>query len=315
MLYQEGRELLTIYLDAVWILNLMLDLMLLMLTKALARVNTGKWRLLFGAIIASLIVPITIYFPNSFLNSLPGKILYSSIIILSTFGYKSMYRFLKLLLIFYFTSFAIGGGLTAVYFLLSSPVAVTGNGILTFNRGYGDPISWLFIVIGFPIVWLFTKTRMDEHASEKIRYDQLCEVSIQMNEISFVTKGYIDSGNQLVDPLTKKPVIICDESFLMNWFSEVEWKQLRVVHDQLALDQIPHNWENKIQVVPYQGVEGKSMFLLAIRPEQIIVHYDNQRLLTSNVLVGIQFGTLVKDRSYHCLLHPQIIKLATIQSA
>lgn len=305
----------TIYLDAVWALNFLLDLMLLMLTKALARDSTGKWRLVFGAFIASLIVPITIYFPNSIFNGLLGKVLYSGLIILCAFRYQGIYQFMKLLLLFYFTSFAIGGGLTGVYFLLSSPVAVTGNGILTFNSGYGDPISWIFIVIGFPIVWLFTKYRMDEHAGEKIRYDQLCEVSIKMNEISYSTKGYIDSGNQLVDPLTKKPVIICDESFLKNWFSEEEWNQLKVVHEQLALDQIPQSWENKIQVVPYQGVEGSSMFLLAIRPDQIIVHYENQRLLTSNVLVGIQFGSLVRDRSYHCLLHPQIIKLATIQSA
>ncbi|MFC4023234.1 sigma-E processing peptidase SpoIIGA [Oceanobacillus longus] len=305
----------TIYLDAVWALNFFLDLMLLMLTKALARDNVGKVRLLFGAFIASLIVPISLYFPGSFINGLLGKVLYSCFIILCTFGFKGFYRMMKLLLLFYFTSFAVGGGLTGIYFLLTNPVSVTENGILTFNKGYGDPISWLFILIGFPIVWYFTKSRMDEHAGEKIRYDQLCQVSIQINNKSFSTMGYIDSGNQLIDPLTKKPVVICDEVFLKNWFSEEEWQQLREANDQLALDRIPEEWGNKVQVIPYQGVEGKSMFLLAIRPDQVMVDYENQNLITSNVLIGIQFASLVKDQSYHCLLHPQIIKLATIQSA
>ncbi|WP_087973000.1 sigma-E processing peptidase SpoIIGA [Oceanobacillus rekensis] len=305
----------TIYLDAVWALNFFLDLMLLMLTKALARDNAGKLRMLFGAFIASLIVPITLYFPNSFLNGLPGKLLYSMFIILCTFGFKGFYRMMKLLLLFYFTSFAIGGGLTAVYFLLANPVSVTENGILTFNKGYGDPISWIFIIIGFPIVWYFTKSRMDEHAGEKIRYDQLCQVNVKMNHQTFSTMGYIDSGNQLIDPLTKKPVVICDEVFLKNWFSDDEWQQLKEANDELALERIPKEWENLIQVIPYQGVEGKSMFLLAIRPDQLIVEYENQNLITGNVLIGIQFASLVRDDSYHCLLHPQIIKLATIQSA
>lgn len=289
--------------------------MLLMLTKALARDNAGKLRLLFGAFIASLIVPITLFFPESFMNGVVGKLLYSTFIILCTFGFKSFYRMMKLLLLFYFTSFAIGGGLTGVYFLLANPVSVTENGILTFNKGYGDPISWLFIIIGFPIVWYFTKSRLDEHAGEKIKYDQLCQVNIQINHRTFSTKGYIDSGNQLIDPLTKRPVVICDEVFLKNWFSDDEWLRLKEAKDELALERIPKEWESLIQVIPYQGVEGQSNFLLAIRPDQIMVEYENQNLITGNVLIGIQFASLVRDQSYHCLLHPQIIKLATIQSA
>ncbi|WP_010649458.1 sigma-E processing peptidase SpoIIGA [Oceanobacillus massiliensis] len=305
----------TIYLDAVWALNFLLDLMLLMLTKALARDQSGILKLLFGAFIASLIVPITLYFPDSFINGFAGKILYSVFIVFCAFGFKGYYRLMKLLLLFYFTSFAIGGGLTGVYFLLANPVTTTENGILTFNKGYGDPVSWLFIIIGFPIVWYFTKKRMDEHAGDKIRYDQLCEVNVQIKNAAFSTMGYIDSGNQLLDPLTKRPVVICDELFLKNWFSNEEWDQLKEANDNLALEQIPEDWEHKIQVIPYQGVEGNSNFLLAIRPDEVMVDYENQKLLTSNVLIGIQFGTLVKDSSYHCLLHPQIIKLATIQSA
>ncbi|WP_337970411.1 sigma-E processing peptidase SpoIIGA, partial [Virgibacillus salexigens] len=56
-------------------------------------------------------------------------------------------------------------------------------------------------------------------------------------------------------------------------------------------------------------------FLLTLRPDKLIVYYGGQRIETSKVLIGIQFAELTKDRSYHCLLHPQIIILATIHSA
>ena len=142
----------------------------------------------------------------------------------------------------------------AIHFLFQQPVSITANGILTVNHGFGDPISWLFVVIGFPFVWGYTKRRMDRHVVEKIRYDQLCPVTLKIKQQSYSTHGYIDSGNQLLDPITKKPVIICDEPFLKQWFSEEEWKLLKQLQDHLDFTKIPAEWENFIQIVPYQGV-------------------------------------------------------------
>lgn len=311
----ERKNVVTIYLDAVWTLNFFLDMMLLMLTQALARDSTRKIRIIIGAFIASLLVPINIYFPDSFFSSVAGKFLYSVIIILCAFGFFSIYRMMKLLLLFYFTTFAIGGGLIAIHFLLQSPIGVSTNGILTFNSGYGDPISWIFVVIGFPSVWLFTKGRMDKHAVDKIRYDQLYPVTIQLKNKSYSTTGYIDSGNQLVDPLTKKPVIICDELFLKQWFTENDWKLLKSANKELDFEKIPKEWESSIQIVPYRGVQGGSNFLFAMRPDQLIVYYGEQKIVTSKLLIGIQFAALTKDQSYHCLLQPQIITTAAVHSA
>ncbi|MBP1968189.1 stage II sporulation protein GA (sporulation sigma-E factor processing peptidase) [Virgibacillus natechei] len=305
----------TIYLDAVWTLNFFLDMMLLLLTQALARDSTRKIRIIFGAFIASLLVPLSIYFPDSFFNSVIGKFIYSVIIIWSAFGYVSIYRMMKLLLLFYFTSFAIGGGLIAIHFLVQNPIGMSTNGFLTFNGGYGDPISWIFVVIGFPLMWIFTKVRMDKHVGEKIRYDQLYPVTIQLKNKRYTTTGYIDSGNQLVDPITKKAVVICDELFLKQWFTEDEWQLLKSANESLNFDSLPKEWENYIQIVPYQGVQGNNTFLLALRPDQLIVYYENQIISTNKILIGIQFASLTKDRSYHCLLQPQIIKTAAVQSA
>jgi len=306
---------LTIYLDAVWTLNFFLDFMLLLLTQALLRENTRKIRIIIGAFIASLIVPITLYMPDSILTAAIGKFIYSIFIILSTFGFVSIYRLIKLLFTFYFTTFAIGGGLLAIHFLFQHPIGLSANGILTVNSGYGDPVSWVFVIIGFPLVWLFTKSRMDKHAADKIRYDQLCPVTIQIKNQSHSTKGYIDSGNQLVDPLTKKCVILCDEFFLNQWFTEKEWNMLEIAYENLDFENIPDKWKNEIQFVPYVGAGGDSKFLFTIRPDHLIVYYGEQKIMTKNILIGIQFADLVKDKSYHCLLHPQIIKLGTIHSA
>ncbi|WP_040979959.1 sigma-E processing peptidase SpoIIGA [Oceanobacillus jeddahense] len=305
----------SIYLDVIWALNFLVDLMLLMLVQILARKPVKRTRLFLGAFVASCIVPLTILYPNSFFNHVIGKLVYSFFIIFSTFGFKSLYRFIKLSLLFYFVSFAIGGGLMAIHFFLQRPVSVTLDGIITFNQGYGDPVSWIFVITCFPIIWYFTKRRMDEHVGEQVKYDEMYKVVLTIHRESFESIGYVDSGNQLVDPMTKQPVVICDQPFLQQWFDDEEWKELQRVKEHLDFSQLPKKWEDKLHLIPYQGVDGAHSFMLAIRAEELTIFYNNEVLQTANVLIGIQFGELERDGQYHCLLHPLIIKQSIIQSA
>lgn len=305
----------TVYLDAIWVLNFLLDFMLLMLTQLLAKVYVRKVRLCFGALVASLLVPISLYLPESFFTSVPGKLLYSMLIIVCAFRYTTIAGTIKLLLLFYFTSFSVGGALIAAHYLTQSPIGLSQAGIITFEKGFGDPVSWLFVIIGFPIAWYFTKARMDKHAIEKIRYDQMYPVTISIKEQLYSTTGYIDSGNQLVDPLTRKAVVICDETFLLQWFTKDEWEMLKTAHEQLDVTMLPKAWEKEIQLIPYQGVEGGGRFLFAIKPDYLVIYHDDKRITTNKVLIGIQFANLTKDQTYHCLLNPQIFSLTAVETA
>lgn len=304
-----------IYLDAVWLLNFLLDYMLLLLTNKLARLHTNLFRLAFGAFIASLIVPFSVYYPESFVSSAVGKMLFSIIIILISFRFLSFRHMLKLLFLFYFITFSIGGGLIALHFIAQQPITVSQTGIFTFNSGYGDPISWIFVIIGFPVVWFFTKRRMDKHVQDKIKYDMEIQVTLTLKGDSHSTKGLIDSGNMLTCPFSKKPVIICDETFLMNWFEKTEWEQMKSSYEKLDMDLLPERWVDSLRIIPYQGVEGGNGFMFTIYPEEMRIVYDGKEIRTTDFLVGIQFGKLTREGNYHCLLHPELIQSAIHYSA
>ena len=305
----------TIYLDAVWLLNFLLDWMILLLTQSITRDNSRKFRIIIGAFVASCLVPISLFLPNSIIISPVGKGIYSLIIVATAFGLKNFRQFLQRLLTFYFVSFALGGGLIALHFMLGHQMDASNNGILTFQTGYGDQISWIFVGIGFPIIWLFTKLRMDKQVLESFRHDQMYEVMIQMKGKSFKTTGYVDSGNQLKDPLTHKPVVICDQYFMSNWFSEEELEVLELAQQDLSFDLLPSNWNDSFQIVPYQGVDGNRTFMMVLNPEKIVLSYDDKEITTNKVLIGIQFGQLATDGSYHCLLHPQLFNNSIRDSA
>ncbi|MFP7252750.1 sigma-E processing peptidase SpoIIGA [Terribacillus goriensis] len=304
----------TIYLDAVWTLNLFLDWLLLLCTQAIARLQVPKLRIFAGAVVASLIVPVTVYFPESLLAHPAGKLLFSMLIIWTAFGFRSVTRFLKLLLLFYFVTFAVGGSLFAIHYMLQTQAAFTSASFLTVSTGYGDHVSWLFVAIMFPIALYFTKSRMDKQRFEQFRYDQLHNVQVSINGIAHKTEGFIDSGNHLSDPLTKRPVVICDQLFLRNWFTEEEWQLLAQANSDLELDLLPKDWPYEFSVVPYQGVNGEGALMLVLKPDSILIEMEQVQIETDRVWIGIQFGNLTADRRYHCLLHPSLVHDASTQA-
>lgn len=302
--------LMTIYLDAVWMLNILFDMTLLMLTNYLAKANTSRLRIIGGSLFASLIVPIYFYAPYSFFTTTIGKLLYSIIIILITFRFITVFHFLKLFMLFYFVTFMIGGGLIASYYFFEHPLTTILNDFAIHSR-YGDPLSWLFIVISFPIFSIFLKKQMDRHRLHQLKHDNIYSVMIEMNDQAFETKGYLDTGNQLIDPLTKQPVIICDAIFLQQWFTKQDWDLLRKANKHKDFKLLPAKWANKARLIPFYGVSGKRDLLMALKPERVIIYANDEKLMNNQILIGIQFRSLTADQTYHCLLHPQLFAKAT----
>lgn len=305
----------TIYIDAVWLLNLLLDWMILLLTQQMTKIATGRFSLLLGAFIAAMLVPITIFYPSSMILHPIGKVIYSVLIVFVGFGFKNIRQFLRLFVTFYFISIVLGGGLTALHFFIKSPMYYSEQGFLTWNSGYGDPISWLFVVLGFPVVWVFTKKTMDKHALLKFRQDQYMNVTIVLSDKHVSTIGFVDSGNHLVDPISQKPVIICDYKVINQLFQVEEMEQLKLAQETCDFGCLPEQLVTQVQFVPYQGVSGDHRFLIVVKPTYITIQYDDQLIRTANVLIGFQFGRLTADDSYHCLLQPELFKHIVTQSA
>ena len=78
-----------------------------------------------------------------------GKLAFSVVIVVVTFGFKRFRFFFQNLFSFYFATFLMGGGIIGAHSLLQSNSIVQNGVMITNQTGFGDPISWLFIVGGF----------------------------------------------------------------------------------------------------------------------------------------------------------------------
>ncbi|WP_066196434.1 MULTISPECIES: sigma-E processing peptidase SpoIIGA [Gracilibacillus] len=299
---KRRKWVLMVYIEVIWLLNFLLDWMILLLTQSITKRITPWYRLMLASVFGSLIVPFTFIFPDIAWNSWVIKIGYSFFIIGIAFPFRNLASYGKVLCSFYFMTFAIGGGLLAMHFLLSSENHTSQPYIAS------QHIHGLFVLVGFPLAWWFAKHRMDQHKLQQFNQQFYYQVKIGWLEKIARTTGYLDSGNHLVDPISQSPVIIVDETILTHFLDPEKISILRA--GAMQTGEIEDDLAGLFHILPYRGVSGEYEMMIAFRPEYVEVDMPDFPFTTKKVLIGIQFGNLVADHSYHCLLHPKLFQQA-----
>ncbi len=293
-----------VYADVVWLLNFCIDGLLLFLTAVILKQKVRQWRLLIGALIGSSIV-IFAFTPLAYVMTHPAtKLLYSVIMVYTVFGFKRFRTFCQTAMMFYFVTFMVGGGLIGLHFFIQSD-ALLQDMMNTKSISFGDPVSWLFVVIGFPAVLYFSKKRVEDIEVKKLKYDQIVKVEIIIGDRTIQIDGLIDSGNQLYDPISKLPVMILDVQhageLLPSWLIEHSKNIMAIT--ETTEDPF---WLNRLRIIPYHGVGQQHQFLAAIRPDAVRMLHNGESINVTKVLIGLNHTTLSTDNEYHCILHPKM---------
>ncbi|WP_070120175.1 sigma-E processing peptidase SpoIIGA [Bacillus marinisedimentorum] len=301
-----------IYLDAVWFLNFCIDALILQLTSIILKKKTSRVRLIGAAFLGSSFV--LLYFtPFSALAAGPvAKLILSAFIIFTAFGFTKVRTFFQQLFMFYFVTFVIGGGMVASHFFLQENI--TGfNGVLaTYSTGYGSPVGWAFVLVSFPVLWLFSKKRMEDAEARTIHTDQLIQVEIVIDGLTVKTKGLIDTGNQLFDPISRLPVLILDFYRTQDQWPHDTAAQLEKWVDFTVEDgrEDPHEWEERLRIIPYRAVGQEQQFLTALKPDLIRLYYQNEVIETGKAVVGLSTTRLSSEDEYGCIVHPKLLLTA-----
>lgn len=207
---------------------------------------------------------------------------------------------------FYLTTFLIGGSLIGVHYFIKFDNGLTSTVLLSSIKGFGDPISWVFVLLGFPIAWHFSKKNMDSIEITKIQYDQIVSVKLTIADEFFECKGLIDSGNQLYDPITKVPVM----------FVSLANKQVREDLRQMAQDPesiimgnvtISSEWEHKMRIIPYKVVGQEHKLIIAIKPDQLVIKKEEEIIEVEKGLVSFTLQQLSSDDAFQCIVHPKMM--------
>jgi stage II sporulation protein GA (sporulation sigma-E factor processing peptidase) len=243
--------------------------------------------------------------------TLPVKILSSILMIWIVFGYRHPLSFIRSLGVFYFVCFVTGGAMVALHFFIEGDAQVAGGILFTETRGWGSPVSWLFILIGFPLVWFYTKFSFQSMKERDQIEHYMTAVRIQIEGERLECMGLVDTGNQLRDPITRSPVMLVEMKQLQDYLPKEVHDMFLVKDWEQSWADIPPEWMVKIRVIPYRAAGSSSDMMMAFKPDQVEIWRDNQWNNVGKVLIGIDVGQLSTDGSYQAIIHPSCLSIVS----
>ncbi|MEH7353027.1 sigma-E processing peptidase SpoIIGA [Neobacillus drentensis] len=297
-----------VYLDVIWALNLLFDSLLLYLTAIFLKRKIRLWRLLVGGFIGSLIILLS-FTPLNVYSSHPiSKLICSIMMVLIAFGYKRITFFLKALMTLYVSTFLIGGALLGAHYFIQYNPMLTTKILMSSVKGFGDPISWLFVLIGFPVAWHFSRKNVESMEMTKIQFEQIVCVRLNIEGESMIFKGLVDSGNQLYDPLSKLPVMFVSIKNQLEAIPE-SIKKLAADPDPLIseIQDFPDEWQNRLRIVPCRVVGKEHQLIVAIQPDLIFIEQNGTQYLCEKGLVSFTLQQLSADDAFECIVHPKML--------
>lgn len=231
--------------------------------------------------------------------------------VIVAFGFKRIKYFFANLSIFYLVTFAMGGAMIGVHYLLNFDYNLANALFLTHIQDFGDPISWLFVILGFPVLWYFSKNTFDRFESIKIQSDQLIDLEVFIFDKSVRLRGLVDSGNQLYDPLTRRPVMIVSLEKMTNLLP----KEIIPIFNNVnqlwnESNEVPNEWVNRLSVVPYRVVGKDHQLIVTFRPDKVMFMQNEEKFQTDKLLIGLVDQKLSSDDTFDSIIHPKILTSA-----
>ena len=285
----------TVYVDLLFIVNLMINTLLLAGATALARERLHRLRLLAAAALGAL-YSVLMFFPETgVLLAFGIKLVTGAVMVWLGIPTHGILRYLRALLYFYITLGAFGGGMYIFYaFTAAGAEMVYSNGIY-----YIDLPLWLLLLLSFIFYGLIRLAAFVQNKKHPI--EGVVEIEICLDGAYRNVKAMLDTGNSLQDPLTLAPVVIVEAAALRGFLPEAV---LQAAMQQEQPEALYLHYEHfKCRLLPYHGVGGGGL-LLALRPDFIRLLPNGKPI--ENVLLGLSPQTLSEAGDYRALLHNNV---------
>ncbi|MHB1420463.1 MAG: sigma-E processing peptidase SpoIIGA [Bacillota bacterium] len=300
----------TVYLDVVFLINLLMDYAVLWAVGRLGQFKTTFFRLLAGALFGAT-YSLAVFLPDpGLLLTVVGKVLFSACMVLVCYRWQSLRRFLQAMGYFYMVAFAMGGAVLGAIYVLGG-VARSGTGGLIFLTG-NIRAAWL--IAALVSAWI-----LGRWGATFIRRNLLSKlfkipVIIRFGENRFSTYALVDTGNQLRDPVSQMPVMIAEYSLIkaifppgvQQIFENTEEPDLEEIITALASSP----WAVRIRMIPFTTIGKKRGMLLGLRPDEVIMITDEKPVNVKDVVVGVYQKRLSPEGAYRALLPPEMVQSA-----
>ena len=282
----------TVYLDIVLIENVLMNYIILFATGFIQKIEMKQIRLIISSIFGG------IYALVSYLNIIPiysnffMKILLSIIMIYVAFNIQNIKKLLKTILLFYLSSFVMGGCALALLYIINPENISFKNGVLIGT--YPMKVTLIAGVVGFLIIQISFQINKRQMKKK----DMICDLEISINKKKIKLKSYVDTGNMLKEPLTKEPVIIVEKEKLNNIIN-VNIEEI-LGGDDKKIEKI------KFRIIPFKTIGKENGILIGIKPDFVKIIFEDNEKYVENVIIGMYDKKIGKE--YQALIGLELLE-------
>lgn len=284
-----------------------MNFFILYCTAKLTRTIFKYYRIIAGALLGALYVIILMYVPeNRIMFSLPAKVILSIIIICVSFKVLNFMHLLKILSVFYLSSFLFAGAALA-FSGFSPQVGVAVGGRIIYIGDY----KWSILIFSVLFIFILIKVLKNVYLLKLPVNKIIKSLKITTGDRQICLDALIDTGNSLTDPFTNYPVIIVEYSAVEELIPE---KLKEIMHSNCSEDIIKicemfaqTEWANRLRLIPFNSIGKRDGFLIGFKPDKVSILKNKKEVETSKVIIAIYTDRLSQNNNYNALIGPQLI--------
>jgi len=282
------------YIEYIFAENFFIDFILLFITGKLIKRIIIFRRLIIAAAIGALYVILTAYIGRDFMTYFIVKFSISILMIMVAYDSKGILTNIRVILCFYITSLIMVGIITALYYLDYDRLTV--NAIV------------LSLFIGYAALHFFFKEI--KARIEKSNY--MRSITIGADNKSKILRAYIDTGNELTDPMTGKPVIVVSIDSIKNILGEDLYDEVLCFYRNKE-----SNYENllnmnnneiKLRIVKYNTISSMGEKMVCFVPDSIKITDGDKNIINADAVIGIYPKKISQKEDYDALLFKKLLE-------
>ncbi|SHJ95203.1 sigma-E processing peptidase SpoIIGA [Anaerocolumna jejuensis DSM 15929] len=249
---------LEVYVDVIFIINFIMDFLLLITVKKILRYASSLLRLCLGAVTGAIGACLFAVTPevNRLVRFLLAYLLLSYLMIIITFGKRFWRERVKALVLLYISTFFLGG-------LLNSLYSYTSFGFyLMKNQSYLYLLFIFVSALAAMIIFIRFLRKLKRKGSE------FYQTELIFNGKTVRAVGFMDTGNCLRDPYFGKPVIVTEYTVIEPLLTNSQNTMLRKLLDDfesgsspfdgLKGEELRRSIHGKISGNIHESIQGKA---------------------------------------------------------
>lgn len=278
-----------IYVDTLFLLNAVIDYLLLLASARLAGEPLHRLRFALGALLGGGYA-VALFLPGmGFLYHPLCRIAAAVLMVLTAF--RKSQRLLRQVLIFFALACAFGGGVLAVGLL-------GGRGLTLGGGVFYSSLDLKIVLVSAAGCYGMLTLLFHRWGRHSLQRGELEPITLRLLEREVTLTALRDTGNTLTDPVSGQPVLVADGESLRELFPPGSAPEREDSENPVeALERLNHRWPGRFRLLPYRAVGVDCGLLLAVRVDQ--VRMDGQ--VKNGVLVAISPNPVSDGGSYQVL--------------